>query len=108
MVTAIYVPADEGLTAEVKELDGSLESYQREVGGWIEYLTVGDISFILNEEGKVYGLPINPYATAYLYTVAPEFVGHDVLCGNVLIVGNDEDEGETTNVPQQVIKDFSL
>lgn len=46
---------------KVKEIDGSLEAMQKEVGGYIQALFPFEepVALICNEEGKLHGLPLN-------------------------------------------------
>ena len=50
-----------GKTAQAIEIDGSLESMQQIVGGYIEAIYPFDdpVAIICNEEGKLMGLPFN-------------------------------------------------
>jgi len=60
----------------VIEIEQKLESYQEQVGGYIEALTISDdVVILVNEEGKLRGMTPNR-----------RFNG-DVLVGNILIVG---------------------
>ena len=63
-----------------------LEELQNEVGGYIETLTFlrEKIVVIVNEEGKLLGLPPNCYIKSKHYT--------ELLVGNVIILGilNDD------------------
>lgn len=106
MVTVIVVPATAEDSANKQELDGDFKRYQELVGGDVQVITVGDICFLINEEGKVHGLPMNTWATAYLYDLAPEWQGHDFLVGTVVIVGDGGDD--FTSVPRQVLEAFLL
>jgi len=57
-----------------------LDELQEIVGGYIQIVSASDGRIIvLNEEGKLIGLPINPIATQLF------FPGQDVIVGNVLI-----------------------
>ena len=44
---------------KIKEIDGSLEAMQKEVGGYIQALFPFEepVALICNEEGKLHGLP---------------------------------------------------
>jgi len=106
MLQGIVIPASSLVPVELKTLDGSLEGYQSVVNGLIQVVEAGGIVFIVNEEGKLQGMPINNRATSYLYAVVPEWRGWDVLAGPVLIMGNGD--GEFTSVPQAVIEAFGL
>lgn len=70
-----------GKPAEVREIPNTLEALQEAVGGYIETLTFAtDCAAIVNEEGKLRGLPANFC-----------FLG-EVLVGNVLFVGVDGED----------------
>lgn len=71
----------------------SLEELQKFVGGYIEIIHVanGELCMVVNEEGKILGLPINHIATRLhiCLNTRPFF---DVIVGNVLICGSNEIE----------------
>ena len=70
-----------GKPAELREIPNTLESLQDAVGGPIEVLRFAeDCAAIVNEEGKLRGLPVNF-----------GFLG-DMLCGNVVFVGVSGEE----------------
>lgn len=75
------------------ELDNTLESMQKFVGGNIECLTMHDsgseVTLVCNDEGKLLGLPLN----------RPLWDGADVLAGLGFLAGCDE-EGNMTSLPQ--------
>lgn len=49
-----------GKAARWVDIENSLESLQREVGGYIEAVTLtSDCALIVNEEGRLIGLPYN-------------------------------------------------
>lgn len=77
-----------GKTAQVIEIDGSLESMQQFVGGYLQAVYPFDdpVAIICNEEGKLNGLPLN----RALYTEDGEMV--DIACGNIMIVGLGEED----------------
>ena len=77
------------------EIDNTLEAKQELVGGWIEqaFLT-NDKSIILicNEEGKNNGMKPN------------RDIGHDIIFGPFLIVGNDfENAGYKSLTDEQIL-----
>jgi hypothetical protein len=102
-------PDIRSLTADLTTLqtlvDGSIEAVYgyRETDG-----TLSDqprITFYLNDEGKLRGLPPNPHATALWWHYNPS-VGHaDFLVGPVVITGYDP-AGHDINVPEDVIDTF--
>lgn len=70
-----------GESWEVVRIDNTLESLYREVGGYIETVTLfADACLIVNEEGRINGMPFNC-----------ELCGNQYF-GTILLVGvNDED-----------------
>lgn len=83
----------DGTIEEVKPANGKtfeLKELQMMVGGFIEqtYTIEGDC-LIVNEEGKLHGLPLNPIATdRYKYR------GHDVIVGNAVQAKLEELQGD--------------
>ncbi len=70
-----------------------LLTLQMAVGGLIEAKTLNDgYTLIMNEEGKLQGLPINERATEIWLANFPNFP--DVILGDVVIAGGYDDEGE--------------
>lgn len=55
-----------GFRVEEVEIENTLEALQKQVGGYIETLTLipGKAVMIVNEEGLLLGLTINPAASA--------------------------------------------
>ena len=79
MKSEIITPEGRVTTARPKGKAWSLEEMQEIVGGWIEIVpTLDGRLMILNEEGKLDGLPANSKATAL-------FGDHDVIVGTVLV-----------------------
>lgn len=77
----------------IKEIKNSLKSFQNEVDGYIEFVSMENgVDLILNEEGKLLGLPFNRY------------VLNDVLCGTFLVVG--EINGETIALSNEKIEKY--
>ncbi len=109
MIRVLYVPCDEDYKVEVRELDASLASYQRLVGGYIEGVQITEtVRMYCNEEGKIYGLPANYRATDYLWEHNSDWVDKDVLCGNVVIFGGFDQEDNDLSVLAEVIAYFEL
>lgn len=66
------------------ELEDSLEAKQKLVGGYIECVNFhkdNNVIFICNEEGKINGMPLN------------RDIGHDIIAGPFLILGDDYENG---------------
>ena len=71
-----------GQPAEIREVGSDLASLQSLVGGYIEHVPFkDDIGFLVNEEGKLMGLPQNRI----------DYYG-DVLVGTVVIIKTCEGE----------------
>jgi len=70
-----------GKPAEAMDIPDSLEKWQELVGGYIECVSLTPhMAMIVNEEGKIMGLPAN-------------FKWHgDVIVGNALFVGIKDDD----------------
>lgn len=77
-----------GKTAEVVKIPNTLKSLQSEVGGYIEavYPSSDPVALIVNEEGKILGLPLN----RALYTEDGQI--YDIATGPMLVVGLTEDD----------------
>lgn len=87
---AKLIKAD-GSVIEVEPKNGtdfSLDELQAFVGGWIEVARLGaDRIMVMNEEGKLIGLPINEAATAEYFRVTHR---RDVVVGDALICKNEQ------------------
>ena len=79
------------------EFENTLEAKQHLVGGYIEcvYPTNDDsVVFICNEEGKINGMKLNRY------------IGHDIIAGPFLILGDDYENGEFTSLTDVQIEKY--
>lgn len=108
VIKGILVRADESVPAELVEFEqGDLKALQGFVGGWIQMVEGyrPPCTFVMNEEGKNIGLPLNRRATMALWVHHSEFIDRDVLAGDVLLLGpTDENTGETLGVPDELIE----
>ena len=89
-----------GKPAEVKDIDGSLDGMQKIVGGWIQSyypFEDEDVAIILNEEGKIIGLPANRVVYIHGYT-------SDILCGPAFIVGSDPNLEDFSDLTDEQIE----
>ena len=74
------------------------------VGGWIECVSLKDDGdMYVNEEGKLYGLPVNDVATLLANHFGYLRQGFDLIVGNTIIFGPVDDEGENTEVTYAII-----
>lgn len=79
-------------------IKNTLEEKQKLVGGLIEYTSLIDdnsVLLICNEEGKILGLPYN------------RDIGHDIIAGPFILVGNDQRLGEDISLTEEQIKKYT-
>lgn len=97
----ITIHVDGQITHEKVNTANVLDKLQKIVGGHIEsvpywdHLTAGNQTrrcwAVINEEGKLIGLPMNLLGSVAWYREVPEMNGVDALYGNVAIcIGDDE------------------
>lgn len=91
-------------TVEARELSGDMTAdfnlIQGVVNGYVERAPIANYTQLMwvNEEGKIQGLPHNPKAQRLWDTAWGE--GSDYIVGNVVITGDDTEEGETGKLPE--------
>jgi hypothetical protein len=108
-VTAILIPADQLMPVELRTLDREdLASYQALVGGYIEAVNLEGpaASMYINEEGKLYGLPVNMRATHIEWAHNALLREEDIVMGDAFILGPVDQNGDDTSVPQLYIDVF--
>lgn len=81
-------------------INSGLESLQKAVGGWIEaiYPFEDPVALIVNEEGKLDGLPLNRalrHKDGEIY---------DIIAGNILVVGLGEED--FTSLPPKLMNKY--
>ena len=84
---------------EVIEINNTLEDKQKIVGGYIEcaYLPNDEEAVIIcNEEGKINGLQLN------------RDIGHDIIAGPFLIVGDDYENGDFKSLTDEQIMKYKI
>lgn len=89
-----------GKKPEEVEIEEGLKSLQHEVDGYIEviYPFTDPVAVVLNEEGKIQGLPYNRALRD------EDGVSYDIIAGNFLIVGIGEDN--ICSLPQEYIAKY--
>jgi hypothetical protein len=81
-----------------------LSQYQTAVDGLIESVRMHDYygaevcNAYVNEEGILLNLPINPVASALSFM----FGNRGQMVGNMIIVGNSDDDGNDTDIPDDI------
>lgn len=87
-----FVLMDKDDPGEIREIENTLEAFQDLVGGYIETFTFSsDVTLIINEDGRLLGLPVNR-----------DFCGHRFV-GPMVFVGYD-DEGEFVDLPEEDLR----
>lgn len=87
-----FVLMDKDDPGEIREIENTLKAFQEIVGGYIETFTFSqDVTLIINEDGRLMGLPVNR-----------DFCGHRFV-GPMVFVGYD-DEGEFTDLPEEDLR----
>lgn len=96
MTKAILIPT----TGDIRRVDiETLKDYQDAVGGYIETVFTASRSGIiwLNEEGKIYGLPVNHRASNIAL-----IDDSDYIVGNVIVTGTIDRAGNETDIPTEL------
>jgi hypothetical protein len=88
---------------ELRDIPEDLCVLQDAVGGYLESLLLrtdqGNAVMLLNEEGKLLNLPINVEASFLAVRFAGICDKTDWICGNVLLFGEADAEGNLTEAP---------
>ena len=100
LINALVVGTDAVLTLQSIDADGG-DDLNTLVGGWFQTApcTDSELTFWVNEEGKLDGLPYNEVATEMWLATSPSMRGYDILVGTVVITGGVGPEGETLPLP---------
>ena len=90
-------------TPKVKEIESSLESMQKEVGGYIQaiYPFEDSVALICNEEGKLLGLPLN----RALRDESGEI--YDIVCGTFFLCSAPPDEENFSSLSDEQIEYYT-
>jgi hypothetical protein len=84
----------------------TLEEYQALVGGFIEYLYLGDLNHVgyINEDGIALQLPENEFATNLCDYYNVGLMPGDYIKGDMLVFGPGDDEGRDTDVSPELAR----
>ena len=82
-----------------QEVEHTFENLQRIVGGLIEPIYLDDVAIVVNEEGKINGLPFNRALRDENRRIL------DLLFGTFFICGLGEEN--FTDIPEQAIPKYS-
>ena len=106
MAKAVIIKVDGTKSVAEFEVGDSYTLLKDTVGGLIECVTLRDKNFAdmwLNEEGKLLNFEVNPIATALWEDM---YGTTDYICGDVIITGNADDEGETLGLSDEEVSYF--
>ena len=81
------------------EIENTLEAEQEIVGGYIECVYLqndNDVVLICNREGKIKGIDLN------------RDIGHDIIAGPFLIVGDDYENGDFKSLTDEQILNYKI
>jgi hypothetical protein len=112
VMKALRIPTEGRV--ELVDADVTLEWLQHQVGGLIEAVRLDEVltdhgrklveaTVFVNEEGKNFALPVNAKATD-LCALTIGGWAHDVIVGSVVVLGQFDDDGEETGVPDAVVR----
>lgn len=88
---------------EVIEIDHTLEAMQAVVGGYIEavYPFDDEVALVVNEEGKINGLPLN----RFLFDDDVNLI--DIIVGTFFICGAPSDSDSFADIPDELINKYT-
>lgn len=99
---ALNITPEGAVTTVELDTAQQLEQLQAAVGGYIETIALSpSLVMVINEEGKVYGLPANDTATRLTQHYAAGLVPWDHIVGPAVIVGQT-DAGSFVDVTPEV------
>jgi len=105
MIRVIRIPQDEAVPLEDVTLR-NFTAMQTAVGGYIEFVDIEQLhaSLVVDENGKVYGKPLNRRATLLYWMVESSARMRDAIAGDVIIVGEADRDGNSTDVPATLVE----
>jgi len=86
MNQALVIAVDGSIERAEYDPEDSLEFLQGAVGGPVEAIGIADVTFWINEEGKLQNLLFNICATALWYALEPKVAG-DMIVGPCVVTG---------------------
>lgn len=81
---------------------------QKLVGGYIEGIHIGESFAYVDEEGKLKGKDVNPLATKIWHDAARKYnyQVNDFIVGKMVLTGQVDNEGNDTDIKQQIIDEI--
>lgn len=106
-INSVILPAADQEPVRQHELGvSSINEYQQLVGGLVQPLRLERPAMTLycHEEGKLLDLPLNHRATLLLWAHNPAFRYRDLVVGDAFLVGQPDEHGLDTDVPDELVK----
>lgn len=106
-ITGVLIPADEEtLIRRVDFEQGDITTMQGYVGGLFEAIDFEepDGTMWCHEEARLIESPVNRRASLLLWVHSPAHRGKTAIQGDVLITGQPDDAGDTTDIPQELLE----
>jgi len=104
---AILIEADNSVRAITIE---GYDDLNNAVGGYIQGIYLGDTGQFayVNEDGIALGLPYNDKATKLCFAKNVGLLPFDYIKGNMIIVGPADDDGNDTDVSNELAAELGL
>jgi hypothetical protein len=105
MKQALKISVEGG--TEVLDLDapeGSLKVLQTAVGGLIQPIAVGNLEIVINEEGKIFDLPLNNFGTRIFRKA---YDTSDYIVGDIVVVAGVDEEGEWVGLTDEQVSQYT-
>ena len=95
-------------SGKIERMDmDSLQDLQKAVGGYIEAININwenrALTVYCNEEGRVHELPINMACCIWLSKNGMYPALETPIHGDVVVIGECDDEGKDTDVPEDLV-----
>ena len=107
---ALLITHDQTIT--ILDSDFDLKAIQSCVGGFIQPVYFGPDNphffAYVNEEGKMLELPENKIVTEFWCNSGEVILLGDYIAGNAIFFGEIDEEGNNTDVPDDVIEFFMI
>ena len=104
MKIALQIKTD-GTLAELDLSQNSLETLQQAVEGLVQAIDIAeDLTMWCNEEGKMIGLPHNPFGQAFWEKM---YGRTDYIVGDIVLTGGADNEGETIGLTDEQITEIA-
>lgn len=99
---AIKITVSGAITCFSMDKLEELKQLQTAVDGFVQAIGIGDeLTLWCNEEGKMMGLPHNPYAQKLWDNAFG--VDTDYIVGNIVLTGGTDDDGHTLGLTDEQI-----